>query len=57
MSPHVWKMLSAIAIMVLPFGARGQTYDELSAMVTGPWHHIPNALSPSNSTGTKQSAE
>ncbi|SIO56022.1 hypothetical protein SAMN05443247_08181 [Bradyrhizobium erythrophlei] len=45
MRPRGWKILSAIAVMVLPFGALCQTYDELSAMVSGPWHHIPNAVS------------
>jgi hypothetical protein len=45
MSLRSWKMLPAVAILALPFTARGQTYDELSAMVAGPWHHVPNAVS------------
>jgi len=45
MSPRAWKMALAIVMMVFPFGVRGQTYDELSAMVSGPWHHVPNPLS------------
>lgn len=32
--------------MALPFGAQGQTNDELSSMVSGSWHHVPNAVSP-----------
>ena len=39
-----WKTFSAIAFMALPFAAQSQTYDELSAMVTGPWHHVPKAV-------------
>lgn len=35
-----------MAVMMFPLGVQGQTYDELSAMVTGPWHHLPNALTP-----------
>ena len=46
MSPRSWKILTAIAVLAVPFGAWGQTYDELSAMVTGPWHHLPNSVSP-----------
>jgi hypothetical protein len=29
--------------MSLSTGAYGQDYQELSAMVTGPWHHVPDA--------------
>jgi hypothetical protein len=43
--PHAWKLFPVIAFLALPFGVRGQTYDELSAMVAGPWHHVPNAVS------------
>src|ERR1700722_20110288 len=42
---QAWKISAAIAFVTLPFGVRGQTYDELSAMVAGPWHHVPNAVS------------
>src|SRR6267378_360023 len=45
MRSHGWKILSAIAVSVLPFGALCQTYDELSGMVRGPWHHVPYAVS------------
>jgi hypothetical protein len=45
MSPRFWKILPAVAVLLLPFGALGQNYQELSAMVTGPWHHVPNARS------------
>lgn len=38
-------MLFAVAVMPLPSDAHSQTYDELSAMVTGPWHHVPDARS------------
>jgi hypothetical protein len=31
--------------MSLSTGAYGQNYQELSAMVTGPWHHVPDARS------------
>jgi hypothetical protein len=40
-----WKLLSAVAVVMLSTGAHGQSYQELSAMVTGPWHHVPNARS------------
>jgi hypothetical protein len=46
MRTRSWKILAAIAVMAFPFGVQGQTNDELSAMVTGPWHHVPNAVSP-----------
>jgi hypothetical protein len=46
MPSRAWKVLPAIAIMALSFGVQGQTYNELSAMVAGPWHHVPNAVSP-----------
>jgi hypothetical protein len=42
MSSRAWKILPAIAVLALPTGARGQNYQELSAMVTGPWHHVPD---------------
>jgi hypothetical protein len=31
--------------MALSTGAHGQNYQELSAMVNGPWHHVPDARS------------
>src|SRR5258708_12893596 len=43
MPSRAWKMLSAIAVLALSTGARGQNYQELSAKVTGPWHHVPDA--------------
>jgi len=43
---RAWKMLLTTGLLLLPFAVRGQTYDELSAMVTGPWHHLPNAVKP-----------
>jgi hypothetical protein len=46
MRTRSWKILAAIAVMAFPFGAQGQTNDELSSMVDGPWHHVPNAVSP-----------
>jgi hypothetical protein len=33
------------AFIALSTGAHGQNYQELSAMVTGPWHHVPDARS------------
>jgi hypothetical protein len=45
MPSRVWKILPAIAVMVLSTGAHGQNYQELSAMVTGPWHHVPDVRS------------
>jgi hypothetical protein len=41
---HAWKIVPLAAFIALPFAVRGQTYDELSAMVSGPWHHVPNAV-------------
>jgi len=46
MSPRAWKTLLAIAVVAISTGAWGQTYDELKAMVDGPWHHVPNAVGP-----------
>jgi hypothetical protein len=43
---NAWKIFPVIAFVALPFGVRGQTYDELSAMVAGPWHHVPDAVGP-----------
>jgi hypothetical protein len=40
-----WKILPIVAIMSLSTSAYGQNYQELSAMVTGPWHHVPDARS------------
>jgi hypothetical protein len=45
MSSRFWRILPAVAVLVLPFGARAQTYGELKAMVDGPWHHVPNPVS------------
>ena len=45
MPSRVWKILPAVAVMSLSTGAYGQNYQELSAMVTGPWHHVPDARS------------
>jgi hypothetical protein len=46
MSSHFWKAATAAAVLVLPLSTRAQTYDELKAMVDGPWHHVPNPVSP-----------
>lgn len=46
MSPRSWKILSAIAVLSLSSAAGAQNYDQLSAIVNGPWHHVPNALGP-----------
>jgi hypothetical protein len=45
MPSRVWKILPALAVMSLLTGAYGQNYQELSATVTGPWHHVPDARS------------
>jgi hypothetical protein len=45
MPSRVWKILPAVAVMSLSTGAYGQNYQELSAIVTGPWHHVPDARS------------
>jgi hypothetical protein len=45
MPSRVWKILPALAVMSLSHGTYGQSYEELSAMVTGPWHHVPDARS------------
>ena len=45
MPSRVWKFLPALAVISLSTGAYGQNYQELSAMVTGPWHHVPDARS------------
>jgi hypothetical protein len=45
MPSRVWKVLLALAVMSLSTGAYGQDYQELSAMVIGPWHHVPDARS------------
>jgi hypothetical protein len=48
MSSRAWKVLPAMVVMALATDAWGQTlptYDELKAMVDGPWHHVPNAVS------------
>ncbi len=45
MPSRVWKILPALAVMSLSSGAYGQNYQELSATVTGPWHHVPDARS------------
>jgi hypothetical protein len=45
MPSRVWKILPTVAIMSLSTSAYGQNYQELSAMVTGPWHHVPDARS------------
>jgi hypothetical protein len=45
MPSRVWKILPTVAIMALSTSAYGQNYQELSAMVTGPWHHVPDARS------------
>ena len=45
MPSRVWKILPAVAVMSLSTGAYGQDYQELSAIVTGPWHHVPDARS------------
>jgi len=37
--------LPALAALSLSTGSYGQNYQELSAMVTGPWHHVPDARS------------
>ncbi|HEY5064326.1 MAG TPA: hypothetical protein VIJ04_05775 [Xanthobacteraceae bacterium] len=42
---RILKFLSAMAVVVLSTGASGQTYQDLSAMVHGPWHHVPDARS------------
>jgi hypothetical protein len=41
MSSRAGKILAAIILLASP--AWGQNYQELSAMVTGPWHHVPDA--------------
>jgi hypothetical protein len=33
-----------VIVGVLSSPARAQTYDELAAMVGGPWHHVPNPV-------------
>jgi hypothetical protein len=45
MSPRAWNVLPAIATMMFSTVAHGQNYQELSAMVAGPWHHVPDARS------------
>ena len=45
MSSRAWKILLALSVMWLSTGAHGQNHQELSAMVTGPWHHVPDARS------------
>src|SRR6266480_68117 len=45
MPSRAWKILPTLAIMSLSTSAYGQNYQELSAMVTGPWHHVPDARS------------
>jgi hypothetical protein len=40
---RVWKILSTVAVLSLSTSAYGQNHQELSAMVTGPWHHVPDA--------------
>jgi hypothetical protein len=45
MPAHFWKVLPTLAVISLSTGAHGQSHDELSAMVSGPWHHVPDARS------------
>lgn len=45
MPSRVWQTLSVLAVMLLPTGVYAQNYQELSAMVTGPWHHVPDVRS------------
>jgi hypothetical protein len=48
MSSRAWKVIAAVFIMTHSTGVWGETlptYDELKAMVDGPWHHVPNAVS------------
>jgi hypothetical protein len=33
-----------LVAIVLSSSVRAQTYDELAAMVEGPWHHVPNPV-------------
>src|SRR5262249_42107906 len=43
---RVLKILPAGAVISLSTGiASGQSYQELLALVTGPWHHVPDARS------------
>jgi hypothetical protein len=45
MPSRVWKILPAVSVIALSTGVYGQNYQELSATVTGPWHHVPDARS------------
>lgn len=46
MSSRFWKFLPAAVIIIsLSNGAYSQNYQELSAMVVGLWHHVPDARS------------
>ena len=45
MPSRAWKILLALFVMLLSTGVHGQNHQELSAMVTGPWHHVPDARS------------
>ena len=45
MPSRIWKILPAVAVMSVSTGAYGQNHQELSALVTGPWHHVPDARS------------
>jgi hypothetical protein len=43
LSRKEWAHAIAGSVMSLSTGAYCQSYQELSAMVTGPWHHVPDA--------------
>jgi hypothetical protein len=45
MSTRPWTLFAA-AVLALSTGAQAQNYQELSAMATGPWHHVPVGRGP-----------
>lgn len=45
MPAFFWKLLFAMMVISLSTVAYGQNYQELSAIVSGPWHHVPDARS------------
>lgn len=45
MPSRVWKILLVVVVISFSTGVYAQNYQELSTMVTGPWHHVPDARS------------
>src|ERR1700733_4901445 len=45
MPPRAWKILSAVAAILVSGPAAALNHAELEALVNGPWHHVPSPAS------------